>query len=64
MKVDKSKKPNVKLDVECPHCQSVLRVKFWKQREQPAEPPDYMIDVEAEVLKQGKLFPGENAEAD
>lgn len=55
--VDKSKKPNVELNVTCPCCNGVLHVKFWKQRETPADPVDYITAVEAEVVKQGTMFP-------
>ena len=54
--IDKNKKPQADLEVKCPHCLSLLRVKFWKQRQDEPVEPDYDIAVDAEVLKQGKLF--------
>ena len=54
--IDKNKKPQADLEVKCPHCLSLLRVKFWKQRQDEPPEPDYDVAVDAEILKQGKLF--------
>jgi len=56
MAIDKNKKPQADLEVKCPHCLSLLRVKFWKQRQDEPPEPDYDVAVDAEVIKQGKLF--------
>jgi len=56
MAIDKNKKPQADLEVKCPHCLSLLRVKFWKQRQDEPPEPDYDVAVDAEILKQGKLF--------
>ena len=56
MAIDKNKKPQANLEVKCPHCLSVLRVKYWKQRQDEPVEPDYAVQVDVDILKQGKLF--------
>lgn len=56
MAIDKKKKPQADLEVKCPHCLSLLRVKFWKQRQDEPVKPDYRTDVDVDIIKQGKLF--------
>ena len=58
-----AKKPTLALEVKCPHCQATLLARAWKVRTNPAEKPDYRIDTAVEIVKQGRLFPGEEAEA-
>ena len=54
--IDKNKKPQADLEVKCPHCLSLLRVKFWKQRQDEPVEPDYQTDIDVDIIKQGKLF--------
>jgi|GEM_PF-4582468 len=54
--INKRKKPQADMEVKCPHCLSLLRVKFWRQRQDEPPEPDYAVDVEVEILKQGRLF--------
>jgi len=61
MSIDRSKKPQADLEVKCPHCESLLRVKFWRQRQDEPPEPDYETAIDAEEIKQGKLFETERA---
>lgn len=52
----KPKKPTVDVDVDCPCCNALLRVKIWKSRANPSPPAEYEYRKEVTVDQQGKLF--------
>jgi len=47
----------LKMEVECPHCRSLLEVTYSEDRKDKPKSPDWSVTVKAAVLKQGKLFP-------
>jgi len=54
--MSKEKKPSVEVFVDCPHCQSELRIKVFKKRVGAPEPAEYDLTTDVFVVKQGKLF--------
>ena len=52
----KEKKPTVTVFVDCPHCQSELKIAVYKKRLGEPLPAEYDITTNVTVEKQGKLF--------
>ena len=53
---DKPKKPTVEVFVDCPHCESELKIDVYKTRIGEPDPVEYDITTSVHVEKQGRLF--------
>jgi hypothetical protein len=54
--VERKKKPTVTAWIECPCCESELKVDVFKKRVNKPEPAEYDVTADVKVEKQGRLF--------
>jgi len=57
MAIDKTKKPQADLIVKCPHCESLLRVRYWRQMQGEPVLRDYETCVDVQLSIEGNAFP-------
>lgn len=56
IKMARGSKPLVTIKMDCPKCQSTLKVEVHRNRLNPAPPAEYSYRTNIEVVKQGELF--------